>query len=315
MRMIRVGWLVRAVSRTVLAGAPLWASGCSGASEDGRGARTFASPEEAVEALTEAGETDDTEALQALFGQGAEDLLSSGDSVSDRNQREVVTLALRQRWNLEETETGERVLVIGYEEWPFPVPLVQDQEGWRFDIAAGKEEVLARRIGRHELRVIETCLTYVRAQKIYASRPHDDRPAGLYAQRMTSREGEHDGLYWRATPGVRRSPLGDLAAEAEAAGYAEGEGGPRPFHGYYFRILTAQGEAVPGGAKSYVQNGDMVGGFALVAYPAEYGDSGIMTFVVNKDGIVYEKDLGERTEELARAMTEYSPDASWEPAE
>jgi hypothetical protein len=296
----------------------LWASGCSGASEDGRGARTFASPEEAVEALTEAGETDDTEALQALFGQGAEDLLSSGDSVSDRNQREVVTLALRQRWNLEETETGEQVLVIGYEEWPFPVPLVQDQEGWRFDIAAGKEEVLARRIGRHELRVIETCLTYVRAQEIYASRPHDDQPAGLYAQRMVSREGKQDGLYWRRAPGERPSPLGDLFAQAAEEGYeghevAERE--PRPYNGYYFHILTAQGEAASGGARSYVQNGDMVGGFALVAYPAEYGDSGIMTFVVNQDGIVYEKDLGERTEELARAMTEYSPDASWEPAE
>jgi len=186
---------------------------------------------------------------------------------------------------------------------------------WRFDLAAGKEEVLARRIGRNELRAIESCLTYVRAQEVYASRPHDDRPAGLYAQRIASREGKQDGLYWRAAPGVRPSPLGDLAAEAEAEGYGESEGKPRPFRGYYVRILTAQGEAAPGGAKSYVQNGDMVGGFALLGYPAEYGDSGIMTFLVNQDGVVYEKDLGERTEELARAITEYNPDATWRRAE
>lgn len=138
---------------------------------------------------------------------------------------------------------------------------------------------------------------------------------GLYAQRIASREGKQDGLYWRAAPGVRPSPLGDLAAEAEAEGYGESEGKPRPFRGYYVRILTAQGEAAPGGAKSYVQNGDMVGGFALLGYPAEYGDSGIMTFVVNQDGVVYEKDLGERTEELARAITEYNPDATWRRAE
>ncbi len=315
MRMIRTGWLLQAVSRAALAAAPLWAAGCSEASEDGRGASTFASPEEAVEALIEAGESDDEEALRALFGRGAEDLLASGDSVSDRRQREVVTLALQQGWTLEETQAEARVLVIGREAWPFPVPLVQGREGWRFDLAAGKEEVLARRIGRNELRAIETCLTYVRAQEVYASRPHDGRPAGLYAQRITSREGKQDGLYWPSAPGVRPSPLGDLAAEAAAEGYAEGEGKPRPFHGYYFRILTAQGEVAPGGAKSYLRNGDMVGGFALVAYPAEYGDSGIMTFVVNQDGVVYEKDLGERTEELARAMTEYNSDASWERAE
>jgi hypothetical protein len=245
MRVTRVGWLLQAVSRSALAAAPLWAAGCSEAAEDGRGARAFASPEEAVEALIEAGETDDTEALQALFGRGAEDLLSSGDSVSDRRQREVVTLALKQRWTLEETEDGERVVVIGHEAWPFPVPLVQGREGWRFDLAAGKEEILARRIGLNELRAIETCLTYVRAQEVYASRPHDDRPAGLYAQRIVSREGKQDGLYWHASPGVRPSPLGDLFAQAAEEGYAEGEGKPRPFHGYYFRILTAQGEAAP----------------------------------------------------------------------
>ncbi len=316
MQVIRAGWLLQVGLCTVLAGAPLWAVGCSDVSEDGHGARAFASPEEAVEALIAAGQADDTEALRALFGQGAEDLLSSGDSVSDRMQREVVTLALQQRWTLEETEDGERVVVIGYDEWPFTVPLMQVEEGWRFDIAAGREEVLARRIGRNELRAIETSLTYARAQEIYASRPHDDRPAGLYAQRIRSREGKQDGLYWHRAPGERRSPLGDLAAEAEAVGYdAEGEEKPRPFHGYYFRILTAQGEAAPGGAKSYVVDGDMVGGFALVAYPAEYGDSGIMTFVVNQDGVVYEEDLGERTEELASAMTEYNPDASWQVAE
>lgn len=315
MRKIRAGWLLRAVTRASLAGAPLWAAGCSEAPEVGRGARTFANPDEAVEALAEAGKNHDMAALQALFGHGSEDLLSSGDSVYDRRQREVVALALQQGWSLEETEAGHRVVVIGYEEWPFPVPLVEGRNGWRFDLAAGEEEVLARRIGGNELQAIETSLAYVRAQEMYASRPHDDRPAGLYAQRISSREGKQDGLYWPVEPGVQPSPLGDLAAEAEAAGYAAGDGSPRPFHGYFFRILTAQGDAAPGGARSYVEDGDMTGGFALVAYPAEYGDSGIMTFVVNQDGIVYEKDLGERSLELGRAMTEYNPDASWQPAE
>ncbi len=315
MRKIRTGWLLQAVSRAALAGAPLWAAGCSEAPEVGRGARTFANPDEAVEALAEAGRNHDMAALQALFGQGSEDLLSSGDSVYDRRQREVVALAIQQGWSLEETEAGHRVVVIGYEEWPFTVPLVEGRNGWRFDLAAGKEEVLARRIGRNELRAIETCLIYFRAQEIYASRPHDDRPAGLYAQRTASSEGKHDGLYWRRTPGERPSPLGDLVAAATEAGYQEAGEEPQPFHGYYFRILTAQGDAAPGGARSYLEDGDMTGGFALVAYPAEYGDSGIMTFIVNQDGIVYENDLGERSHELARAMTEYNPDASWERAE
>ena len=314
MRKIRTG-LLQAVARASLVGPTLWGVGCSPASEEGGGAQVFASAEEAVEALAKAGAAHDTKALRALFGQGAEDLLSSGDSVDDRRQREVVTLALQQGWSLEETEAGHRVVAIGYEEWPFTVPLVQGREGWQFDVAAGREEVLARRIGRNELRAIETCQTYARAQEVYASRPHDDRPAGLYAQRIASSEGKQDGLYWRHTPGERPSPLGDLFAQAAEEGYVKTGEGPEPFHGYYFRILTAQGDAAPGGARSYVEDGDMTGGFALVAYPAEYGDSGIMTFIVNHDGIVYENDLGERSHELARAMTEYNPDASWERAE
>ncbi len=313
MRVMRAG--LHAVWSAVVLGAPLWAASCTETSAIGQGAATFASPDEAAEALVEATEADDMEALRALFGQGSEDVLSSGDSVSDRRQRQVVAVALRQGWTLEETEPGERVLVIGYDEWPFPIPLVREGESWRFDLEAGDEEILARRIGRNELRAIETCVTYVLAQEVYASRPHDDRPAGVYAQRIASQPGKQDGLYWDSAPGERPSPLGNLVAEAAEEGYESPDATPNPFHGYYFHILTAQGEAAAGGARSYVEGGDMTGGFALMAYPAEYGDSGIMTFIVNQDGVVYEKDLGERTAELARAITEYNPDESWQLAE
>lgn len=315
MKAMRAGLAFQAVWCGVVLGAPWWAVGCTETSGIGRGARTFDSPEEAAEALVEATEADDMEALRALFGQGSEDALSSGDSVSDQWQRQVVAVAMQQGWTLEETDAGERVLVIGDDEWPFPVPLVQEGEGWRFDLEAGEEEVLARRIGRNELLAIETCLVYVRAQEVYASQPHDDRPAGVFAQRIASSPGKQDGLYWPSPPGTPLSPLGDLVAAAAEVGYASPDETPDPFRGYYFRVLTAQGEAAPGGARSYVEDGEMIGGFALVAHPAEYGDSGIMTFIVNQDGIVYETDLGERTEELARAITEYNPDESWQVAE
>ena len=189
------------------------------------------------------------------------------------------------------------MLVIGNEAWPFPVPIVKDASGWHFDTAAGKEEVLDRRIGRNELAVIRICRTYVAAQRLYASRGHDGLPAGLYARAFASEPGRQNGLYWPARRGEKRSPLGDLVAHAAEEGRALGKAGaeaPPPFHGYHFKILTAQGPAAPGGAKSYVVDEKMSGGFALVAWPAQYDVTGIMTFIVNQDGVVQQKRSGRR---------------------
>ena len=209
-------------------------------------------------------------------------------------------------------EDGIKTLVIGNEDWPFPVPLVKDKTGWRFDTAAGKEEVLARRIGRNELSVIAICRTYAAAQRTYAEAGQDGKPAGLYAVAFRSDPGKQNGLYWQAAKGAKRSPLGDLVAEAATEGRSlEENRPPAPFHGYLFRILTAQGSKVPGGAKSYVVNGNLSGGFALVAWPAQYDASGIMTFVINQSGVVWQKDLGADTAKIVAAMKAYDPDASW----
>jgi hypothetical protein len=205
-----------------------------------------------------------------------------------------------------------RVLIVGNEGWPFPVPLVKAANGWRFDTAAGRQEVLSRRIGRNELAVIQICRTYVEAQRIYAASGHDGQAAGVYATKFRSDPGKQNGLYWPAGRKERRSPLGDLVANAAAEGRSIGEGpAPAPFHGYHFKILTAQGPAASGGAKSYVAEGRMSGGFALVAWPARYGVTGIMTFVVNQDGSLHEKDLGAGTAATAKAMKAYDPGAAW----
>jgi len=203
--------------------------------------------------------------------------------------------------------------VIGNEDWPFPVPLARVGGSWQFDTAAGKEEVLARRIGRNELAAIRICRTYVAAQRVYAERSHDGQKPGIYARAFRSDQGKQNGLYWPVVHGQKRSPLGDLVATAEAKGEPINKDGqqPAPFHGYYFRILTGQGPDAPGGAKDYVVNGLMSAGFALVAWPAQYDATGIMTFLVNNDGTVREKDLGDDTEATVKAITLYNPDASW----
>jgi hypothetical protein len=286
----------------------------SGAGASANTGTPFPTPERAVEALTAAAKASDTPAILAMFGPEGRDILSSGDAVQDRRAREVFVIAMDQRWQLQPTDANHRELVIGNEQWPFPVPLVRDRDGWRFDTDAGKREVLARRIGRNELAAIGTCETYVIAQRQYAAEARDGNPAGVYAQKVRSTPGKHDGLFWQTKPGEKFSPLGDLAAQAESEGYANARtaaatDGPRPFRGYLFRILTAQGASAPGGAKSYIASGQMTGGFALVAYPAEYGNSGIMTFIVNQDGVVHEADLGQDTAKLAGAITAYDPDA------
>jgi hypothetical protein len=275
--------------------------------------RGFATPEDAVRALIEAAKAGTLENVVALFGPDAKELADSSDPATARHNRDVFAVAAAEQWQLIDQGSERKVLVVGNERWPFPVPLAKDASGWRFDTAAGKEEVLARRIGRNELAVVRICRTYVAAQQLYAQRGHDGQPAGLYARTFRSDPGRENGLFWPSGPGQKRSPLGDLVATAAAEGRPIGRDGPQPspFHGYYFKILTAQGPAAAGGAKDYVVDGRMSGGFALVAWPAQYDVTGIMTFVVNSDGIVREKDLGPETDGAARTMTLHNPDGSW----
>jgi hypothetical protein len=279
--------------------------------------RTFDTPEAAVEALAEAVKKGTVDDVLAFFGPDGKTLLDSSDPVVARRNRQVFTVAVAERWQLVSEAGDRRVLVIGHEEWPFPVPLTKAAQGWHFDTAAGVEEVLARRIGRNELAVMALCRAYVRAQEIYARTGHDGNKAGLYATTFRSDTGRHNGLYWPAAHGEKRSPLGDLVARAAEAGVrAPGPGAePSPFRGYYFRILTAQGPSAPGGAKNFLAgSGGLSGGHALVAWPAQYDVTGVMTFLVSHEGIVHEKDLGEATDRAARAMTAYDPDSSWTPA-
>ena len=271
----------------------------------------FATPDEAATAVQQAFKQQDMDKIQAIFGREGVEAVASGDPVSDRHHREVIALAMAQSWRWASRDADGKELIIGDEQWPFPVPLVKTGNAWRFDSEAGKEEVLARRIGGNELGVISLCRDYVRAQKEYASEPHDGKPAGLFAQRFRSTPGLHDGLFWRLKRGERRSPFGELVAAALQEGYDPDKPRSSPFRGYRFRILTAQGPSAPGGQKNYVVNGEMTGGFALLAYPAKYAFSGVMTFVVGEDGVVYQKDLGKNTDRKAARLTEYDPDASW----
>ena len=295
-------------------GCVLCLSGCATESPAYRSQRAFESPDAAVGALLAAARSDDSDELEAIFGDEADEILSSGDPVMDRGALEVFVVAMDQGWSLERAARSEKELVVGAEEWPFPIPLVKDSRGWWFDTEAGEVEVLARRIGRNELAVIGILRTYADAQREYASEGHDGRPAGIYAQRFRSTPGRHDGLYWpEEGPGAPLSPLSELAAEAADEGYESDptRSGPIPFHGYYFRLLTRQGPDAPGGAAEYVVNGDMTGGFAAIACPAEYGSSGIMTFIVGPDAVVFESDLGEETSRIAGEIDAFDPDDDW----
>ena len=275
--------------------------------------KTFATPEDAVKVLADAVKAGSLDAILAIFGPEGKELIDSSEPAIARENQQVFAVAFREQWHLEDAAADRKTLVIGNEDWPFPVPIVKVGNAWRFDTAAGKEEVLSRRIGRNELAAIDTVRAYVTAQHRYAADGHDGKPAGLHAAKFQSDPGKQNGLYWPAARGEKRSPLGDLVAQASSEGRAVGTtaGQPSPFHGYYFRILTAQGSAAPGGAKSYVVKGEMSGGFALVAWPAQYDVTGVMTFIVNQDGVVREKDLGPGTDATARKMTAYNPDSSW----
>ena len=274
--------------------------------------RTFASPEEAVKALTAAVTKEKVDDVLQIFGPEGKDLIDTSDPASARRGREVFIAAATERWRLADRDGGGKTLVVGNEDWPFPVPLIQDAQGWRFDAAAGKEEVITRRIGRNELAAIEICQTYVAAQRRYARAAHDGKRPGLYAASFRSDPSKQNGLYWAARHGEPRSPLGDLLAEAADPERLKSDAAkPPPFHGYYFKILTAQGPSATGGPRNYVVNGEMSGGYALVAWPAHYDNTGVMTFIVNQDGIVREKDLGPETDATVRATSIYEPDPSW----
>jgi hypothetical protein len=273
----------------------------------------FDTPEQAMQALIGAARRGDGKALSEIFGPGSRAVLSSGDPVADRLTRERFVQAYDTAHRLE-AGGGKVVLVVGRDEFPFPIPLVPDGPVWRFDGRAGHEELIARRIGRNELATIQVCLAIVDAQRDYYAQDRNGDGVLEYAQRFASTPGKRDGLYWETGSGAAPSPLGPVIARARAVGYAGKAGsGPTPYWGYYYRILSAQGPSAPGGAYDYVAGGRMIGGFAVVAYPAQYGSSGVMTFITSHDGVVYQKDLGPRTAALARQMKAFDPDDTWKP--
>jgi len=274
------------------------------------GTKTFGSIDDAVNAFVGALRSADRKALVDILGPKGLPIVSSGDEVADRAAFKKFIAEYDQVHRVE-GGGGKVVLYVGADDFPFPIPLVPDGPRWYWDTDAGDDEILFRRVGRNELATIQVCLAYVDAQREYYSR---DRGTGLleYAQKLESTRGKRDGLYWETKPGERLSPLGPLVAEARAAGYRKPEPGKRePYHGYLYRLLTAQGSAAPGGAYDYIVRGHMIGGFALVAYPARYAASGVTTFIVSHDGDVYQKDLGPKTTEIANAMKTYNPDKTW----
>ncbi len=271
--------------------------------------QSFKSPDEAASALATAAKGDDPKAVLTVLGNDADDIISSGDPVDDAATRKAFIAAYDEKHQIEKDGDNKAWMIIGHDDFPFPIPIVRNDNAWRFDTAAGRLEILYRRIGRNELDAIQACLAYVDAQNDYADKDHG-AGVGAYAQRIVSQPGKQDGLYWPTNAGEEESPLGPLAAEATAEGYKVG-GGRAPFHGYYYKVLTKQGRNAPGGELDYVVNGKMIGGFALVAYPAEYGNSGVMTFLVNHAGAVFQKDLGENTAQIAERMTSFNPDQTW----
>jgi hypothetical protein len=281
--------------------------------------KRFASPEKAVQALITALQSKDMKTVRAIFGTAGEELISSGDMVADAAERERFVAAFQAMHRLEPVDPSTVILYVGSEEWPFPIPLVKMRKNrqWRFDTAAGKEEILNRRIGQNELQVVQTLHAYVDAQQEYHRLERDTAQSREYAQKLVSTSGAKDGLYWQTAEGEALSPLGPLVAGAVQEGYHLRQPGeaPVPYHGYFFKILKRQGEQAPGGAYDYVVDDTMLFGFAMVAYPAEYGASGIMTFLVNHQDKVYEKDLGECTEAIVQVMTEYNPDETWQQVE
>jgi hypothetical protein len=276
------------------------------------GQKTFSSPAEAAKALVDAARSGDPADLVTIIGQGAADIISSGDLGQAKLVLADFVKAYVENHSLSIEAQGYEVLEVGHGAWPFPFPIVRDGKAWYFDIERGQEEILDRRVGRNELGAIAVCEGYVQSQIEYASKGHGGNSGGIYAQQFHSDPGKHDGLYWIASKGEPTSPIGPLVAGAAAEESSKQSGGsPTPYHGYFYKILTAQGPDAPGGAKTYIIDGKLTGGFALIAYPAQYRSSGVMTFVVNQNGVVYQQDLGEQTADLVSQIASYNPDSSW----
>jgi len=290
-----------------------FAAGAAPASAAAPAQKTFATPEAAVAELVAAARSGNQKRLRAVFGPaGAR--LGNNDPALARIERKAFVDAYTEKHAIELSGDARATLVVGANEWRFPVPLVRTGKGWRFDTAAGAEEVINRRVGRNELHAIQTLLALVDAQREYAAEDRDGDGLRDYAQKFASSPGKRDGLYWPAAAGEAPSPLGALVAGAAEEGYALGSGVPRPYWGYYFRILTAQGSNARGGAYDYLVGSNLIGGFAVLAFPAEYGQSGVKSFLVNHEGVVFEKDLGAETRALAVAIKDFNPDASWHEA-
>ena len=275
--------------------------------------QVFPSPSAAANALVAADKMDDIRTLSSILGPDSDQVLSSGDPVADKNARDDFARRYQEMHRLEYDDQGRVILYIGANNWPVPIPLVKKNSGWGFDTAAGKEELLYRRIGRNELFTIKVLEDLDDAQAGYASEARDGEGTNQFAQKILSDPGKHNGLYWEAAEGQPESPIGPLIASATAQGYKKDSGGnPIPFHGYYYRVLTRQGRNARGGAKNYLVNGEMTNGFAFLAYPAEYRASGVVTFMINQDGVIVQKDLGPDTAKLASEIGEYNPDKTWE---
>jgi hypothetical protein len=275
----------------------------------------FPSPEQAVESLLQAAQADNSDALLALFGKQYREQLSSGDAVADKNDRQQFAAEAAVKQRLEKQDENRAILIVGNDDWPFPIPLVKENGAWRFDTEAGIDEILNRRIGRNEVSAINVAKAYAEAQFSYADKDRDNDGVLEYAQKFRSTPGQHDGLFWEASENEERSPLGPLVAEARAEAYfASKSGEPQPYHGYYYKLLTQQGGGAAGGKYNYVINGNMIAGFGMLAFPAKYASSGIMTFIVNHQGKVYEKDLGPKTAALVKNIKDFNPEG-WKLAE
>ena len=294
-----------------IAPAPWHAVAAQGAGA--RGQLTFATPDEATAALLDALKQGDLKRMYAVLGPGSEALINSGDPNADAANRQKFITNYEARHKLTEVNPGHDVLDVGADDWPLPIPLVQVKGRWQFDSRSGAQEIVNRRIGRNEIAAIRVALTFVEAQRAYFDQSKQAGSPGEYAERLMSTPGHHDGLYWPAGANEPESPFGPLVAQAVEEGYPGDivSGRQIPYQGYFFRVLKAQGADAPGGARNYIENGRMTGGFALIAWPAIFGSSGVMTFLVNQDGVVFQKDLGTGTAAAAAAMASFDPDLTW----
>jgi hypothetical protein len=281
------------------------------------GQKTFSSASEAAKGLMEAARTGETAQLVPIVGQEGVDQISAGDFGAAKQLLAGFVKAYEEKHSVTVEAQGFVYLEVGQGNWPFPFPIVRDGDAWYFDIDRGNEEILDRRVGRNELKAIALCEGYAQGQMEYSSKAHGTNPSGSYATRIRSDAGTQDGLYWSSSGGAPKSPMGPLIADAaeDTQDSTKSADSPTPYYGYFYKILTAQGPDAPGAAKNYIVDGKMTGGFALIAYPAQYRSSGIMTFIVNKDGIVYQKDLGDQTTDVASKVTAYNPDDSWQLAQ